>query len=358
MALELIPLAKDSPIMIAGQAADRAAALAVFANYRQKKSYNTTRSQDADLKLFADFLKSVGAPVEYLNTDPAAWQGITWGLVGAFLQWQGLNGYSVGSINRRLATVKTYAELALQAGALTIEAYSMVQTVKGYSQKEKANFDTQRRASGVETRRTTRARLTTKDGAPVENRKKTAAIFLTKEQREALLDQPGTQQGKRDRLILLLMLDHGLRVSEVIGLQRGDFTLPYLKFYRPKTNTTDIHTLTERTQQAVKTYLKIAPENGSIWRNSAMKNEGKQMRGKLTTQGLSPKSVYERVELLGRKIGIEGLSPHDLRHTFAERAKKSPAKVLQRAGGWNSEAMPLRYQKSGEIANEGLILED
>lgn len=356
MALDLIPLAEDSPMVIAGQAANRAAALATFKDYRQDKSHNTLRSQDADLQLFADFLQTANVQAGQLNTDPLAWRGITWGLVKAFVQWQGLNGYSIGSINRRLATVKAYAKLALTAGALTIEEYSMIQTVKGY--KPKGSFDSQRRAEGIETRRTTRARLTRKDGTPTTTKKKTAPIFLTKEQRDALIDQPGTQQGKRDRLIILLMLDHGLRVSEVIGLQRADFNLPYLKFYRPKTKTTDIHELTERTRLAVKAYLKIAPENGCIWRNSAMKNEGKAKRGKLTTQGLSPKSVYERVELLGRKIGIEGLSPHDLRHTFAERAKKSPAKILQAAGGWNSEAMPLRYQKSGQIANEGLILED
>jgi integrase len=73
---------------------------------------------------------------------------------------------------------------------------------------------------------------------------------------------------------------------------------------------------------------------------------------------MTANAVYKRVELIGRKIGIDGLSPHDLRHTFAERARNSPAKVLQTAGGWNSEAMPLRYQKAGEIANDGLILED
>jgi hypothetical protein len=50
--------------------------------------------------------------------------------------------------------------------------------------------------------------------------------------------------------------------------------------------------------------------------------------------------------------------PHDLHHTFAERAKKNPIKLLQTAGGWNSEAMPLRYQKSGTIANDGFVLED
>jgi hypothetical protein len=31
-------------------------------------------------------------------------------------------------------------------------------------------------------------------------------------------------------------------------------------------------------------------------------------------------------------------------------------KALQDAGGWKSPAMPLRYAKSKEVANEGVIL--
>jgi len=89
-----------------------------------------------------------------------------------------------------------------------------------------------------------------------------------------------------------------------------------------------------------------------------MKNEGKAKAGTLTKQSMTAGAIYKRVELLGRKIGIDGLSPHDCRHTFAERAKKNPTKALQDAGGWNSPAIALRYQQRGRIANDGLILED
>jgi integrase len=357
--LDLIPLPRDSAIVIAGQAANQAAARATFADYRERRSANTVRSQDADLALFEDFLQLAGAPVMDLSTNPAAWRGITWGLVEAFTKWQLADGYAIDSVNRRLSTVKAYAQLALKAGALDVQEYAMIRTVKGYGQKEKPNVDSKRRADGIETRRTEKARVIRKDGTPAGNSKKTAPIFLTKEQREALLSHDGSQQGKRDAFILLLMLDQGFRVSEVIRLQRADFaSLPVITVYRPKTKTTQKHRLTEATLQAARAYLKHAPEIGNVWRNSAQKNEGKAKRGKLTGQGMTANAVYKRVELLGRKIGIEGLSPHDLRHTFAERARRNPAKLLQVAGGWNSEAMPLRYQKAGEIANDGLILED
>jgi hypothetical protein len=50
-------------------------------------------------------------------------------LVAAFVQWQLSQGYAIGSINVRLSTIKTYAKLASQAGALHPTEYAMIRTV-------------------------------------------------------------------------------------------------------------------------------------------------------------------------------------------------------------------------------------
>jgi len=142
-------------------------------------------------------------------------------------------------------------------------------------------------------------------------------------------------------------------------LQVADLNLSgVLTFYRPKTRRTDRHRLTEATARAARQYFKYAPETGNVWRNSVQNNEGEAKRGKLTGQGMTPNAIYKQVELLGRWISVEGLSPHDLRHSFAERAKNNATKTLQDAGGWNSPAMALHYQARGTIANDGLTLED
>jgi integrase len=360
MTLDLLPLPENSPIVIAGKIANQAAARQVFIDYRTRKAANTIRRQDADLQLFADYLNSANIPVGDLAIDPKAWQGMTWGLIEGFVKWQLLQGYAVDSVNVRLSTVKQYAQLALKAGALDVSEYAMIRTVRGYSHKEKPNIDSTRKAEGLDTRRTVKARMTQKNNEQVTTSKKAEPIFLTKEQRDIITASDGTPQGKRDALIMCLMLEHGLRVGEVAILQRDAFNLAAgtITFERPKTKTKQTDRLTERTLQAVKAYLKIAPKTGSIWRASAMKNQGKAKQGKLTKQGMTAGAIYKRVELAGRKAGIEGLSPHDLRHTFAERARHNPTKLLQDAGGWNSPAMALRYQARGAIANDGLILED
>ena len=64
---------------------------------------------------------------------------------------------------------------------------------------------------------------------------------------------------------------------------------------------------------------------------------------------MTTNAIYKRVELLGRKIGIEGLSPYDLRHTFAEQAKHNATMTLQDAGDWNSPAMALRYIEADAV---------
>lgn len=360
MTPDLIPLPENSPIVIAGQAASKAAARQVFTDYRACKAKNTIRRQDADLQLFADYLRAAKIPVGNLSTDPKAWQGMTWGLVEGFVKWQLLEGYAIDSVNVRLSTVKQYAQLALKAGALDVSEYAMIRTIKGYSHKEKPNIDGTRKAEGINTRRATKARMTQKNDELVSTSKKSEPIFLSKEQRDIITASDGTPRGKRDALIICLMLEHGLRVGEVAILQAGDFNLSAatITFERPKTRTKQKDRLTEKTLQAAKAYLKIAPKTGSIWRASAMKNEGKAKQGKLTKQGITAGAIYKRVKMAGRKAGIEGLSPHDLRHTFAERTKRNLTKILQHAGGWNSPTVALRDQQPGEIANEGLVLKD
>ncbi len=84
---------------------------------------------------------------------------------------------------------------------------------------------------------------------------------------------------------------------------------------------------------------------------------GSRKGGKLEG-AMSERAISERVRELGKAIGINGLSPHDLRHDWATRAVKAGTdiKALQEAGGWNSPVMPLRYAIVGSIANEGVKL--
>jgi integrase len=353
MTNDLIPTTPTNPLALAGQVANGIAARSVFADYQARKAANTLRRQANDLALFAEYLGTAGLNPGDFENDPQAWHGITWGLVEGFSRWQLQAGYSVSSINVHLATVKSYARLALKSGALNTTEFAMIMTVKGYSHKESKRVDEQRQA----------AELPTRKGA-----KKAAAVSLTPEQAARLMSQPETPQGRRDALLMCLLLDHGLRVGEVVGLQVGDFDLSpksgdakagTLTFYRPKVDKTQTHKLTPQTLQAARAYLtKDAPAIGCLWRASASKKDGKGAAGTLTGQGATERGLTKRVNVLGQAVGVVGLSAHDCRHYWATQAARNhtPIDRLQDAGGWSSPAMPLRYVESAKIANEGVKL--
>ena len=324
----------------AGQAANEQAARTTFARHVFGKAKNTERRKLAGLALFEQFLQSAGVPASQLYDNPHAWRGVTWGLVEAFKVWMLQEGYAIGSINDRLSTVRTYAELAAKAGAITADELRMIHSVKGYAHKEVKHIDDKRRADGLQTR----------VGA-----KKAEAVTIPADIAEALKNQPNTPQGRRDALLMCFLLEHGLRVGEVailtrqnIDLKAGTFT-----FYRPKVNLTQTHELTPATRKAAAAYLKYdAPPEGILWRKSA-KGTG-TLSGQMS-QTSAERALTKRVELLGRHAGVEGLSAHDCRHYWAtfEARNRTPIDRLKDAGGWSSPAMPLRYIEAAHIANEG-----
>lgn len=345
----------------AGAVANLIAGRQALTDYQARKAKKTLARQQADLALFGDYLRAAGlAPGDFFH-DPAAWRGISWGLAAGFIRWMLAEGYAVGSINVRLSTVKTYAKLAMQAGVLGSGEYAQIMTVQGYRLAESKHIDEQRESAGLETRRQTRRRITTKAGNLARNRKKSQPVTLSKEQACALKNRPDTPQGRRDKLIMCLFLDHGLRVGEVARLTVDNFNLKTgeLTFYRPKVDRTQTHRLTPDTLAAARAYLaNDAPALGSIWRGSASKREGKGMKGQLTHAGMSSRALTRRVTVLGKAAGIVGLSAHDCRHYWATQAARNGTQIdrLQDAGGWTSPAMPLRYVEAAKIANEGVKL--
>lgn len=320
----------------AGHAANQAAAKHTFTDYHSRKAKNTVKAQGFDLAVFADYLALAGVSVDasLLQTDPDAWQGVTWGLVEGFVKWQLQQGHAVSSINRRLSTVKAYVKLAAKAGALSPQELALIRTVAGYGQKE--------------AKRVNEGRETTRIG-----HKKAEHTSLSDEQAKALKTHPDTPQGRRDAVLMCLLLDHGLRAGEVaaltvnnVDLRKGMLT----GFYRPKVDKTQNHKLSADTLRALRSWFDSndAPALGPLLR-------GSRKGGHLAEAGISTTCISERVRTLGKALGIDNLSAHDCRHYWATHwADKVSVLRLQEAGGWNSLAMPRRYVERAEVANEGM----
>lgn len=318
----------------AGQVANYVAAKHAFSDYHDRKAENTLVVHRQALQSLADYLTTAGTQPGDLYSDPVAWRGMTWGLVEGFVKWLLQAGYSVATVNVRLSTVKVYAELAAKAGAIDADALALIRTVKGYQDGEAKNMDG--------TRDTTR-----------RGPKKADSVVITPQQAARLKQQPDTPQGRRDAVIMAILIDHGLRVSELAGLTVGDVDLENneLRFYRPKTDQQDQHWLTPDSRAALQAYLtQDAPAIGPLLRAS-------HRHGGLTRRGMSIRAIAARVKVLGEVIGVDHLSPHDLRHFGATDLARNntPLDRLQAWGGWRNYQMPLAYIQRAEHGNEGVI---
>ena len=253
--------------------------------YHEGLRDETIRRQRTDLLTFASFWPSVGvSPGDFYN-DLNAWAGIGAGLLEAFIEWQKLQGFAIGTINTRLATVKAYCHLAYGVGILDTDTHTHIQGVKGIQRKQARNIDARRAIVRV-------------------GYKKAEAVDIPVEVLYTLKHPATGFLAKRDALLMCLLLDHGLRVGEIAILKRNQIALRsrLLTFYRPKVDEPQTDRMTDDTLAAARAYLATLPaKQKSLF-------------------DLAIISIQERVRTLGELAGIHGLSPHDCRHSWATRA--------------------------------------
>jgi integrase len=324
-----------------GHVANQFASAAAFEDYVSRKAHNTLRAQAADLDTFAEYLNAIGdaggTDAIALQSTPQAWHGITWGIIEGYVRWLLSMGYAISSVNRKLSTTKVYAKLANKAGAIDADELSLIRNVTGYSNKEGKRIDARRNTSRL-------------------GDKKSDNVSISPAQARRLKQQPDTPQGRRDAVLITLLLDHGLRVGELAGIESRDVDVAHglLSFYRPKVDKRQVHRLTDDALRAVQRWVNYghAPKDGPLLRAS-------RKGGNLGKPGMSQRAITARVRTLGEEIGLFGLSAHDCRHywaTSAVRAGTDPF-ALRDAGGWNSLSMPSRYVEEQDVANDGVILD-
>lgn len=300
-----------------GQAADAVANEHIFADHLSRKSASTLQAYAEDIRRWDDFIMLAGVNTDTCDWmhDPSCWQGVTAGLVKSFRQLMINEGYAVSTINRRLATVRTFCRLAHEAHYIGAEEASRISLVAGYRHKEGRQLDGKREVT----------RLSSKKRQPVR---------IGKDQAAQLKDRPDTPQGRRDAVVMCLLLDHGLRAGELskIVVESVSLDAGTIRFDRPKVDRAQVHELSSDTMAALRRYRDFGdcPSSGLLLRKS-YKDES------LGTQGMDRRSITALVGRLGDEIGLSGLSAHDCRHYWATYwAKRVDPFQLQTAGGWSS----------------------
>lgn len=153
------------------------------------------------------------------------------------------------------------------------------------------------------------------EGLPLPKKAEHLPDVISIDQAERLLDQPfpETAAGQRDRAILEVLYGCGLRVSELCGLDVRDVFLDEEAVrVLGKGDKERAVPLLGTAREAMEAYL-------SRWRPELARPARQEDAVFLNQHGgrLSRQSVFSAVSRYGRLVGIEGLHPHTLRHSFA-----------------------------------------
>ena len=135
---------------------------------------------------------------------------------------------------------------------------------------------------------------------------------------ERLLDQdfPATAAGMRDRAVLEVLYGCGLRASELCGLDVNEVYLDE-GFVRVmgKGSKERLVPLVGTARRVLGTYL--AEARSGLFSHTRSASASAAVFLNMRGTRLSRQSVHAICERYGRMVGIEGLHPHTLRHSFA-----------------------------------------
>jgi site-specific recombinase XerD len=357
----------ETTLEAAGRAANEGRLHDIFAEYHAMCAPNTLKRQFYDLRCLCDFLleeKQVRLTPLELALSPQAWRGMTYGLLADFRAWMLQQGFSIGTINNRIATVHKYARLAgpppKGVGVISEQDLAAILTVSGYAGKIARNVD-QRRI---------RDQTPTRLGRKKADFTRLSAQEVAQLQRTTTPPPPPSRVPRehdqvlqtRDAVMWSLLNEHLLRVSELVTLTIEDIDLEEktITVYREKGDETWIYEMGPQTEANLRVYLKqlqeLEREHGPLFLGYG----GKPM----TTS-----AINKRVGKLGEQLGFgssigpdqeekrkgklkQRLSPHDLRHhgAIALLNEGTPLNELQAIGGWRTAHIPLQYAKLSKSA--------
>ncbi len=226
-------------------------------------SAHTIKSYSTDLKQFSLFLEEQTNSLSYTQVNP--------GIIRLWLVELSEKSIENRSINRKLASLRTFYKFLLQKGLIQENPLLPIRTIK--------------------------------------TRKKLPQFLRESEMAEIKLVDEGDQnfESLRDQLILFLLYGTGMRLAELISLQKSHINLLQATLrVLGKRNKERIIPIPAFLLQLIKKYLQVCPFESPYL---IVDNKGKEVY---------PMFVQRLVKKqLGEISTLEKLSPHVLRHTYA-----------------------------------------
>lgn len=169
----------------------------------------------------------------------------------------------------------------------------------------------------------------------LKEEQKVVAALTPEHVRRFLQWKPGKTFGRqRLHILICLLLDTGLRISEALGLRKEDVDFEnFLLRVHGKGNKQRLVPFSHEMRRI-------------LWRYYSQR-AGNILFGTRHDTQMFPRNIGRSVKLLGEQLGITGvrISPHTLRHTFALSYVRNGGDVfrLQRILGHSTLEMTRRY---------------
>ena len=181
-------------------------------------------------------------------------------------------------------------------------------------------------------------------------------VYLTEAEERQLLcclrDNRTRKHARRDAAIIHILLDTGIRVGELVGLNNDDIDGKHLRIQRAKGGSPTVKFLPVRTRKIIKTYIQRS-------RNNLNKSDNCQALF-LNQQGtrLQSRAVQRLVPIWIERAGItKQVTPHTLRHTFATSLLNKTGNLLlvQKALGHSNVTTTQIYAHIADSSLERAI---
>jgi integrase len=281
-----------------------------FADQIAELSIANRRQLGIILKKWCDFLEGVGIhrTPDQLRENPTAWGFVTDLLLLDYRQRLLNEAYGRATIRRHFEMLRKLITVAYRAGGICDEQeMHRILAIRSYEGRRGTPLPYPPRPNSIRT-------------AP-EHR-----IPLSPEQAHILKHtHPNSPQGRRDALLMCLLLDHGLHIKALTALKVQGFDLKHgvLYFAFPKGSEPQLLVLSLDTVLALQTYLAAGDVlmPGSLFR--VMTKKGRAGRA-----GMETRHITERVDTLGAQLlGRSHLTPQDCRYFWAMAAVRNGTDV-------------------------------
>lgn len=242
-------------------------------NYSEK----TVVSYGTDLEKFECYLKGLDLGLRLENADADIVRGWILEMMDA--------GMAETSVNRKLSTLRAFYKYLLKKGVITVDSMLVVKGPK---------------------------------------RKKPLPAFVKESDMDRLLDGGSFDDsfsGIRDKLVMSVFYETGMRLSELISLNDSDVDLHKSVFkVTGKRNKQRYIPFGEQLKAEIETYLGVRSRDVKSHCEAFFVRENGQM--------LYPMMVYRLVKQnLSKVVTLKKKSPHVLRHSFATAMLNNEAEL-------------------------------